>query len=155
MKPLYVITISGGEDEDSWTRPEYITDDLAKGEAYCSKMNEMRDIVDAAKKQVAEFSNQWKLDNPAPVVRPLRTVAIPKWDSKTKVTQEMFDERDKLVDANSRDAVDAYQPINRWNIDAYDAVLEFKKTLPEDVQNGIALNYDDAYWEIELVEWLA
>jgi hypothetical protein len=154
MKQLYAIRAFGGSYEDAWERTEYVTDDLVKGEAYCAEMNAFRDEVITAKKKCQEFSQQWIAQNPRLPHPEPKQIVVPRWDSKTKVTQEMRDERKRLEEINTNARMVAYEPMRQWGLDYNAAMKAFDATFSAEIQEGLQKNCDDTYWDIEPVEWL-
>jgi hypothetical protein len=154
MKQLYVIVASGGSYDDAWENAEFVTDDLAKGQACVDKWDAFRDTVINARKKSNEFRTQWLKDNPRPICPTPVLVDVPRWDSKVKVTKEMRDERKRLEALNSAAATVAAQPYLKWIQDCYRACDEFEKTFPEDVQQGLDKRYDETFWSISEIAWL-
>lgn len=154
MDQLYTISASGGSYDDAWERVDFVTDDLAKGEAYVAKMNALRDVVIVATKQRFAFQNTWQLANPRPRCRAPAPVEVPRWPNNVKPTKQMRDERKRLEEINRLDYAEANKPLYDWTQANYQAGVNFVATFSADVQEGIAKNYDDTYWAIEPVAWL-
>ena len=156
MTQFYVITASGGSYDDSWSRSEFITDDLVKGEAYVAKQNALRDVVAAAKTKVSEWHNTYVRENPRPVIDSGIQLPVPKWPSGVKISKEMRADRERIQLQNAIESQRCYAPMSAWGTAVIAATEEFKKaTFPEEVVIGMAAGYNDTYWEIEPIEVLA
>ena len=151
---MYVINASGGSYDDAWVNAEYVTDDLAKGQAYVDRMNAFRSEVVAARDQLNKWADQWRRDNPKPILAEAQCQIAPRWTSGQKITQEMRDERASIEAANQVARVEAYEPMRVWFDDWRAAHDTFKATMSEEIQTGLAKSYYDTYWEIEPIDVL-
>lgn len=154
QQQLYVITVSGGQYDDAWSRMDGVTDDFEKGTAYCEKMNNLRDIAQVAMKQVEEFRNAWNTANPMPVVQQIPFVKPPSWPPSLKVTKAMRDEREQILQKYRAEYEASQTPVREWYDKAVLATKEFITTLTEDEQLGINNHYIDSYWDLEAVRQL-
>jgi hypothetical protein len=155
MNQLYAIRAYGGSYDDAWETVKFVTDDLAKGEAYVAKMNAFRDELDEKKKEIYDWNTEWRMANAAPVCAESVDKEYPRWDSKTKVTAEMRAERKRIQDENAIAYQTSMKPYFDWNTRAYEAWMAWQQaTYPAEILQGIAENLDDANWDIEPVAWL-
>lgn len=153
-KQIYVISVEGGEYDSVWSRVEFITDDIAKGQAYVDKMNAMREVVADAYKQVHSAQAEWVTKNPIPILRSPVLIDVPKWASSTVVTQEMRNERNRLNALNEKEREIVNQPHQDWCNASWLVNKQFKATFSEEIQKGIEESWDDTYWTIEPIAWL-
>lgn len=154
MTQMYVITSSGGSYDDAWVHTEYVTDDLVKGQAYVDRMNAFRDEVIAARKLLDQWDDQWRKNNPKPLLVEPHHQLAPRWTGGQVITQEMRDERASIEAANQVARAEAYAPMREWTDDWWAAHNAFKATLSQEIQTGLEKGYCDSYWEIEPIEVL-
>ena len=155
MNQLYTISASGGSYDDAWETVKFVTDDLDKAEAYCTKMNDLAVELRVKQTEINAWNVQWRKDNTAPVCVVPPEKAVPKWDSKTKVTAEMRAERTRINSENSKARQDAMKPYYDWNQRAYDSWIAWQEaTYPAEILQGLKDNLDDCYWAVEPVAWL-
>ncbi len=154
MKQMFVISAEGGEYDSEWSRNEFITDDLAKGQAYVDKMNAMREVVADAHKQVHSAQVEWVTKNPIPILRSPVLIDVPKWASSTVVTQEMRNERNRLNALNEKENEIVNQPHQDWCNASLLVNKQFKATFSEEIQKGIKEYWNDTYWTIGPIAWL-
>jgi hypothetical protein len=118
-------------------------------------MNAFRGVLDEKKKEIYEWTTQWRKDNPAPVCEKAVEKEWPRWDSKTKVTAEMRAERKRIQDENAEALRVATKPWYDWNQRCYDEWMAWQEaTYSAEILKGIAENLDDSHWDVEPVDWL-
>jgi hypothetical protein len=155
MNQLYAIRASGGCYDDAWETTKFVTDDKVKAEAYCAKMNDLAVELRLKQVEINAWNAQWRKDNTPPVCVLPKDKDVPKWASNTKVTPEMRAERKRIQDENAEALRAAMKPYNDWNQSCYDAWIAWQQvTYSAEILKGIADNLDDAYWDVEPVEWL-
>ena len=155
MNQLYAIRAYGGSYDDAWETTKFVTDDRAKGEAYCAKMNAYRDKLVVLNKEINEWNVQWRKINTPPVCPRPESKDYPRWDSKTKVTPEMRAERKRIQDENNAALSASTKPYVDWNRRCYDAWMAWQEATYS-VEDLEAINHQlhDTYWDIEPVDWL-
>lgn len=155
MKPLYAIRAFGGSYDDAWEKVQFVTDDLEKAEAYCVKMNALRDKLETKNKEINKWFADWLVANPAPECEKAVEKKVPRWDSKTKVTVEMRAERKRIEDENRVAHQASMKPYYDWDTRGYDEWVTWQEaTYSAEVLKGLREQLHDTYWDTEPVEWL-
>lgn len=155
MKQLYAINASGGSYDDAWETVKFVTDNLDKAEAYCTKMNDLAVGLRLTQLEINAWNAQWRKDNTPPVCVVPPEKVVPKWDSKTKVTAEMRAERTRINSENSNARQVAMKPYYDWNQRCYDEWMAWQQaTYPAEILKALKDRLDDCYWDVEPVAWL-
>ncbi len=155
MKQLFVIRASGGSYDDAWESARFVTDDEEKGNKYVEEMNMRRQKAEVYEREINEWLNNWRKNNPAPMtVQPVEK-QYERWAPNAKITQQMRDARKRVQDDNARARVEAMKPYLEWNQRAIAAWEDWKtQNYPQDVLEDIKNNLQETFWEIEPIEWL-
>ena len=149
MDNIFIAVASGGSYDDSWQRNEYFSFSVQKAQAYCDKMNALREVVIKARRDINAAIVKWNESHPRPDIKEPDLPEVPKWPSNVKPTKEMRAERERLQKINLELRNEAFKPYRDW-ADVFNDFLErLKAEYPLDVQEGIKHFYDVAYWEVE------
>lgn len=151
-KQMYVITMSAGQYEDSYTNVMFVTDDFEKGEAYVNKKNS---IYQSCKEKVDSFSKNefkaWFMANPRPeIVQPV-LLPVPKWKGNEKITPEMRANRKRIQDENDATVAKVREPLLQWGKKQQEFTSEWLKNNLTEEEAEIYTKMDDNLWEIEAV----
>jgi hypothetical protein len=154
-KQMYVITMSAGQYEDSYTNVLFVTDDFEKGEAYVNKKNS---ICQSCKEKAESFQKNdikaWFLANPRPeIVQPV-LLPVPKWKSDEKITPEMRADRKRIQKENDATLAKVREPLLQWGKKQQEFTSEWLKNNLTDEEAEMYSKIDDNVWEIEPVAWL-
>ncbi len=154
-KDMFVITASGGEYDDMWSRTEFVTDDKDRGEAYVEKMNALADAVRTAYEQIGAWQQHYIKINPRPDILPYEEIVAPRWASHVKVTKEMREERARIEEANNVLRQAALKPCMDYNTEFLKCREEYSAaTFSQEILDGQEKGFYDTRWTIEPINWL-
>lgn len=154
-KQMYIITMSEGQYEDSFTTVLFVTDDFEKGEAYVNKKNS---VFQSCKEKTESFHKndlkEWFLANPRPDMPQSNLLPIPKWKSDEKITPEMRADRKRIQSKNDETIAQARVPMLEWANAQQKFTIEWLKNNLTEEESEMYLKMNDNDWNIEPVTWL-
>lgn len=153
---VYVLQENGHNGDHSWTSIDTISFDLEKLEALRATRYSEQAAKKALGKLIAQAKKDYESSNPSPSwlkVSEYGTIQkVPKWPQglkKSQITQEMRDERDRIIAENAKVSEAFYEAMTVWDT-KQEVAVRTQLQLPEDfdLDSVRTSYYEDSEWDI-------